>query len=702
MNDGTNDTTAATNASLPGQIIGRSMKGAWAAGLARKPVFWAGAILLVLPFVLFWPVWWPNEDLRRSFAFGDFVQQYYPMRAFVAGEWRAGRLPLWDPYTYSGTPAAAASLFAAFYPLGIWLAFFPVPFPFIALETEAILHLGLGGLFTLLFVRRLTGSTGGGLIAGLGFSLGGFLTSYPLLQLGILETAVWLPMGLWLVEGSLAERDVRRAALAGVAFAISLLAGHPQTFLYIAYLAVPYFLLRALRLKVGWNQTAFLALVLGGITMSVSAVQWLPSLELARLSPRAALSYEAASNGFQPSELWGVLRPNQGEWSPLYIGWIPLVLAAVAVVRRHGESWFWLTVAAVAAALALGRNGFLYPLVHGVVPGLANFRNQERAALLVSFSLAVLAGYGYSALVTSRIWPNRARLAIVTFPVLLIGLTFGDLYRTNFGLAFSPGTEVYFPKTRITEHLSVTGSADWRTSTEGLLPGDGNAGQVYRLRDVTGNSPLHLAGYDSFLNEVPETRFWQLLNVQHLLTKRELKHGAALPVLEEHGVRLYQIFGAQPAWIVHDYRLVTGPDDALAATADPGLDPLSTVVLEHPPNVVPAAPTSEEDARLVEFSQQDVVLEATLSTPGIVVSSEVHYPGWVARVNGNPAQTLRAYGLLRAVALPAGTWRVEWRYEPVTVRVGSALSLTGLGITAGLLWFQRRRSLHSQERHAQI
>ena len=120
---------------------------------------------------------------RQAFAYGDFADQYYPIRAFVAYELRHGRLPLWDPYTYAGQPAAGASLYAPFYPLGLWETLFPDPLPIEALEVEAILHLGLAGVFTCLLVRRLTGRTAAGLLAGLAFSLGGFLTSYPVLQL---------------------------------------------------------------------------------------------------------------------------------------------------------------------------------------------------------------------------------------------------------------------------------------------------------------------------------------------------------------------------------------------------------------------------------------------------------------------------------------------------------------------------------------
>lgn len=663
----------------------------------RQSVFGSALILIVLPFLLFWPVWWPGTETRQVFAYGDFVEQYYPMRVFAAGEWRQFRLPLWDPYTYAGTPAAAASLFAAFYPFNAWLALFPYPFPFEALELEAIFHLGLTGVFTMLLIRRWTGRTAAGLLAGTAFSLGGFLTSYPVLQLGILETAAWLPAGLWLLDGGLTWRDLRRVVLAGLAFACALLAGHPQTFLYIAYVTAACFLFRAWRLRISWQFAGASALSLLLVTAGLSAVQWLPSLELARLSPRADISFAEVSNGFTLAELWGLLRPNPGEWSPLYVGWVPLGLVVVALVLSllpdgarcwqtacatgQADVWFWLAVAMTAMLLSLGRNGFLYPLIYGVAPGFGMFRNQERAAFLVSFALCLLAGYGLAALLNARRWSPAV---LLVGPALLLALTFVDLYRTNHGLVLAPPpVEGYFPRTAIVQHLQGTGTADWRTSSEGLLPGDGNAGLVYRIRDLVGNSPLHLADYDRFLAEVPESRFWQLLNVQHLLTLRQLDHGALMPVLSDGERRLYQVFvAARPVWIVHDYRLAADASAARAVTADPDLDPLVTVVLEAPPEPQPMPAVGLEDAELIHFEPQRIVVNAELSAPGVLISSEVFYPGWVARVNGQHAPTLRAFGLLRAVALPAGQWQVEWRYEPRVVHIGLGLSLITLFVIA--------------------
>jgi len=73
--------------------------------------------LAFLPFLFFWRVFAPNPADRLVFAWGDFTQVFYPFRAFVSAELKAGRLPLWNPSIYSGQPALADSQLAVLYPL---------------------------------------------------------------------------------------------------------------------------------------------------------------------------------------------------------------------------------------------------------------------------------------------------------------------------------------------------------------------------------------------------------------------------------------------------------------------------------------------------------------------------------------------------------------------------------------------------------
>ncbi len=655
-------------------------------GLATSRSLLAGLLLLALPFVLFWQVWWPDASQRKVFAQGDFVDQHYPMRTFVAEELRRGRLPLWDPYTFSGEPAAADSIVAAFYPLGLWQVTF-TRLPFWALEVEAIAHLGLAGMFTFLLVRQLTGRAGAGLVAGVAFGVGGFLTSYPMLQLEVLETAVWLPAGLWLLERALPGRSLAGVALAGAVLGVGILAGHPQIFLYIAYAAGAYLIFRACQLRLGWRFTLTAAAALGGAALGVGAIQWLPSLELSRLSPRTGWTYETLAGGFAPKDLLGLLRPNPGQWSPLYVGLLPLGLAVAGLALwRRGEAWFWGVMAGLALLMSLGGHGPLYPLAYRAMPGFALFRQQERAAFLASLSLAVLAGYGYAALVRWRSWLRWA------LP-LVVALAFLDLFHANSGIILqTPPAGGYVATTPVVERLQQLGDGLVRTSSEGMLPGDGNAGLAFRIRDVTGNGPLYLATYDTFIKLVPEVRWFQLLNVHYVLTGRRFDQDAFKMLIDAGEQRLYDIsaLGGRPAWITHEVREVPNWGVAIAATADMGLDPFATAVLERAPDPTPQPAAGPESAQVTLLERHRVVVDATLSAPGVLVLSEVDYPGWVARVDGRPATTLRAFGVLRAVALPAGHWQVEWHYEPRAFYVGAALGAVTLAALGGLWWWQQR------------
>ena len=647
-------------------------------GVAKSAA--AGLVLLGLPFLLFWQVWWPSSHHRRVFSHGDFVEQHYPFRVFVARELRAGHLPLWDAHTFSGYPAIAESLHATFYPLGLWQILFPDNLPFLALEIEALFHLGLAGIFTYLLVRQLTSRSDAGLLAGAAFSLSGFLTSYPLLQLTILEAALWLPAALWLLELALQRRSLRLAALAGVALGCSLLAGHPQTSLYIALVVGGYALMRVVACREGRQFVLVAALLTGGVALGLSAAQWLPSIQLAALSPRAQLPYEQLSGGFGPSALWGLLRPNAGEWSPLYVGIVPLSLALVGLSVGRAEVRFWAFVVTVALLLSLGRHGFLYPLLYALAPRAALFRGQERTAFVVSFALIILAGYGFSHLTRREWWPRWA------FPVLL-ALTAIDLFHANYGIVLQkPSPGGFFTQTPAADFLSRN-SGLRRVSSEGLLPGGGNAGKFFQLRDVTGNGPLSLAHYHRFLEKVPEVRWWQLLNVRFVLTSRVIDYPGIQMVLEDEqrDERVYELdLGGQPVWVTHAFEVAPNQEAAFQVTSSmEWLDPLQTAVLEEPPRPAPEPASGPETVRVVTSGNQRMEAEVILSAPAIVIFSEIDYPGWEARANGGAIETVRVFGLLRAVALPAGQWRVEWRFNPAPVRTGLALS----GLTILLVSF---------------
>ena len=379
-------------------------------------------ILALLPLLFFWRVITPNTADRLWLKAGDFTEQYFPLRAFSAREWVNGRVPLWNPHIFGGQPGLADIQSGALYPLhmlqALALGWHGDGFPLAALQWQVIFHFSLAAVGAYLLGRYWAHRAGAGwrvarfsgVIVSLVFTYSGYLTGFPVQQMTILLTSAWLPWVMLalartldaVADGLPRRVSLARAGWASLAFAMAILAGHPQTVMYIFYLTGAYFLFRV------WNQRSHasrftlhysLFITIGGL---IAAAQLLPTLNFINRSLRADLSFNAVSQGLPLSELVSVLYPGYFGGSPEYVGILPLLLIAAALTlsrrRLRRTIIFWAGVAIVSLVLAFGANTFAYPLAYLILPGFDAVRQQERVFLLYSLSLAVLAGYGALAL----------------------------------------------------------------------------------------------------------------------------------------------------------------------------------------------------------------------------------------------------------------------------------------------------------------
>ena len=95
--------------------------------------------------------------------------------------------------------------------------------------------------------------------------------------------------------------------------------------------------------------------------------------------------------------------------------------------------------------------------------------------------------------------------------------------------------------------------------------------------------------------------------------------------------------------------------------------PKSAVTLKEGQVAFPEV-LSAGDTGLVEILRYDdtrVELRAKVEAPSYLVLADLDYPGWQATVDGVEASVLRADGVFRAVALPAGEHRVAFAYRPI-------------------------------------
>ncbi|MBP7686308.1 MAG: YfhO family protein [Thermoflexales bacterium] len=92
-------------------------------------------------------------------------------------------------------------------------------------------------------------------------------------------------------------------------------------------------------------------------------------------------------------------------------------------------------------------------------------------------------------------------------------------------------------------------------------------------------------------------------------------------------------------------------------------------------------------------SGNTVTIRAVSPTSGYLILADVYYPGWQAWVDGTPTPIEVANTAFRAVKVAAGDHTIEFRYEPASVQIGAAITLTcGLIVLLALLLRRRVRA----------
>src|SRR5260221_10335465 len=390
-------------------------------------------LLVALCWLFFWRMLTPNVVNQQSLVEGDFSGQFVAFAQYQAVRLGQGEVPLWNPYTNGGHPFLADTQAAVFYPPRLLtIALLNLSGGATrqrmhdALQEEMTLHTLIASLLMYALLRRLTRgqhySVVAGLVAGVTFAYGGYLTGYPQLQLAVMEAGVWLPLALLGIHEATRHERVgwRWFLLAGFALGLSFLAGHPQTTLFFIYTALAYLGYRCIVQHRSWRVFVVGTAIFGLLGAALGAVQLIPGWEYSQLTARSTLNFDALGNGFPFQDILQIVFPGFiSVWSPLYFGIVGLALAIYAIWRRVEGTIFWLGAAIVALALSFGHSTILYDLVYNFAPGFTLFREQERMAYIVAVAASILAGLGTVALLQpSNVQPRRYKVVLWTIAAL--------------------------------------------------------------------------------------------------------------------------------------------------------------------------------------------------------------------------------------------------------------------------------------------
>jgi hypothetical protein len=676
---------------------------------------------------------WPGA------GFSDLLISHWPNAVWIhqsIAEW--GQIPLWNPNILSGIPFAADPLSGLWYPPN-WLA---VAFPSaIAFNALFWMHLTWAGLGAWALAREEGLSKWGGAIAGIVF--GGapkFVTHIALGHVGLVSAVSWTPWVLLLTAKFLRQirseqRWLRWSALAGAVLGLVFRAD-PRWSIPLIGLAVAYGLRSMLRDRQtepeNLRKIALAALVVGIFAAAIAACLGLPLWEFLRESTRSGISASERAIFSLPLEgLLGTISILDGtpEWLA-YFGASVLVISILAILNTGRRPWFWIGVSVFSTILAMGPGTPLFNLI-SAIPGADVLRVPARFLFLSALGWAFLAGYSLDALISYndviktravKLWlfvitsiilavnigvgiiggANSIRqlgpviMTILAFAListfisgrislrkiipLVLGVVAIDLLWVNIGLIEPKSTNtILSDRSGVARSLQSDHGASRVFSPSYSLPqpqavingvelADGvNPLQLSAYRDyMEAAVGLDAGGYDvtlpSFPDGNPSTPWgFQLdddalgrLNVEWIAAEYPLEDDSLEPLGIVDGVYLYRLEGSRTrAWMERG-----------RVDENQGWQPIT----------------------ITQWTPNWIRLQA--AGPGVVVLSEVAYPGWRVLVDGEPSALATTYGLFRAVEIDSGAHEIIFQFHPTTLVFGMAISSVGLLLLL-YLWFRR-------------
>jgi len=204
-------------------------------------------------------------------------------------------------------------------------------------------------------------------------------------------------------------------------------------------------------------------------------------------------------------------------------------------------------------------------------------------------------------------------------------------------------------------------------------------GARYELELTDGVDPLQLKGYANFMDKasgvlrtgysvtlppfagdpksinatyIPDPQLMGLLNVGYVVSEFELALDRLNKVAQFGQTRIYENDAFLPrVWITQEE--------------------LSQV------NSLTGLPSISDYPRIEQMKPNKLTLHA--KGPGLLVLSEVVYPGWQVWVDGKRSEIQPVFGIFRGVMLEEGEHDLVFVFRPLSVYLGLVIALLGIG-----------------------
>ncbi len=160
-----------------------------------------------------------------------------------------------------------------------------------------------------------------------------------------------------------------------------------------------------------------------------------------------------------------------------------------------------------------------------------------------------------------------------------------------------------------------------------------------------------------------------MLNAKYFIMP--LQGGATTPVMNPHAM------GA--AWMVNDVKYVDNANEEIDAIGKVNLHNVAVADKKFESVLGKSvAQDSTSSVKITSYAPNELRYDVSSKNGGVVVFSEVYYPGWTATVDGQPVEVGRVNYVLRAINIKGGNHKVVLEFRPKTISTTEAIAYSSL------------------------
>ena len=308
-----------------------------------------------------------------------------------------------------------------------------------------------------------------------------------------------------------------------------------------------------------------------------------------------------------------------------------------------------------------------------------------------------------------RIRNNKFKYVFISLVVLILGF---DVIRfATKWQAFDP-KEKAFMDVGVSEFYKKQNKIDRAVGLAG-----GEDGVYYRFPVLSGYDPLYDEKYGNFVEYVKSSQFVKpersvvnftnsgvhtsqainFLGVKYIVHKvSDGTFSWAFPfkdypldqfnkIFDDGKYRVFENIKAFPrAFVVNNFKVLENDREVLTQMFDNDTDVSKTAFLNNDPKIPSISGDVDSKTSILSYTPSNITISVDASKPGVLVLTDVYYPGWKVTVNEERSKIIKTDYAFRGVVVPQGKSIVRFNYLPDSFLIGTYFSLIGLlGIIIG-------------------